>query len=239
MQTCLAFVVCHHRCFVSWGGGGDGLTGQPAGNSDLTLPRHVTVADLGPGRLHRNLKPPSNPNQVSDGGGEWERHRGIKDRNKTTNSKSNIDDDDNEEVEEITLPRQGSVGNIKNRLHQGERAVWGGRGAPDGPAANGGSSGGDDGSGGMAWWETGTRYAFQPRLAADKATVLSFVDTTGGRRGRGVDIDQRGGPRKASSGDGDGVSRAGILRQEGEGLSRIVQVPESNDNHGQRVFFLA
>lgn len=149
------------------------------------------------------------------------------------------------------LPRRVSVGNVEDRVRAGKTAVWGGRDAPEGRSRGGGNGGGGD------WWDTGTPYAFQPRLAADKTTVLSFVGT-GGRRGRGVGFEQRVGLR-GNGGGNDDESRAdsrtdsvasGLSvqhqQQQPQGaygasreLMRIVKVPESNQHHGQRVFFLA
>lgn len=214
------------------GGRGNELIGQPTGSGDGQLPRHVPVADLGSGRLHCNVDLPLYQNQGSKGGWGW----GRRPENKTTNSNVDTNDDGNNGDKEETKPlaRRRSVGNIDSRTRQGERAVWGRCGPPGGSPAggDGGGSGGANGSD-MEWWETGTRYAFQPRLAADKATVLSFVDSTtaGGRSGRGGGTNEREGPR-FTSGSRDGVVAA-------EEFTRIVQVPKSNENHGQRVFFVA
>lgn len=210
----------------------------------------MPVADLGPGRLHGNRNLPSDQRENAGGERKGKGHQSKKDRR--NKKKNNIDSDDNDndihqEPGISPLPRRVSVGNIKDRVRRGENAVWGGRGALDGGIRGGGD-----------WWDTGTAYAFQPRLAADKTTVLSFVGT-GGRRGRDLDLDQRGGSRGNSGGD-DEDSRvdsrtdsvaSGLslqhqqqqLLQRGRGASRelvrIVKVPEDNEHHGQRVFFLA
>lgn len=220
-------------------------SGQPPGTSNTALPRHVPVVDLGPGRLHGNQEPCKNS------GGQQSK-KGRRD-------KKNINDEDNDSdtyqdsgAGGTPLPRRGSVGNIEDRVRQGKTAVWGGRGAP-----NGGVRGGGGGCGGE-WWDTGTPYAFQPRLAADKATVVSFIGKGGRRDGAGVDQSgssggnsgaDDGGSRTDSRSDGvdSGLSlqhqqqqlqavRGGSTSRE---LMRIVKVPDSNEHHGQRVFFLA
>lgn len=153
---------------------------------------------------------------------------------------------------------QGTIlGDLEKRLRQGESAVWGGRSAPDGSAHGSHSSSRGGGSG--DWWETGTRYAFQPRLSADKATVLSLVGA-GIRRDGGVDFDLGGVPRGKGGGSvggsqtgsrthsvatGLGLTPSHQARQPHEGqkssreLMRVVKVPESNPDHGKRVFFVA
>ncbi|CAM9842633.1 unnamed protein product [Scytosiphon promiscuus] len=207
------------------------------------LPGHVPVVDVGSGRLHGGLEAPSHKNQAAGG----------------------------------DALRRGSAGNVQDRRRQGNRALWGGRGARNGSPTTAGRSGvglppEEDGE----WWETGTRYAFQPRLAADMPTVSSFVNR-GRRHGGAVNGDQRSGsPPQTRGGGGSGgndggggigganqdgrtgptttgaaptlpVQQRGRLRSpvnvapkaSGRELIRIIKAPEGNDNHGQRVFFLA
>lgn len=191
------------------------------------------MADLGSGRLHRNVTSHLHQSQGSEGGWGWRRRWG----NKGTNSKSNADDNGNDDgAEEAPLVRRESGGNSSTRLLQGEQAVWGGRGAPPGesPDNNAGGRNGVVNGNDMDWWETGTRYAFQPRLAADKPTVLSVVDTTTTAVGQsdlgGVGTNEREEAPRKTSGNNHGLV--------GE-LMRIVRVPEHNENHGRRVFFVA
>ena len=183
--------------------------------------------------------------------GRGERHRSKKTGKKRISKSSaegadGVDgQEDKSEAVGGPLPQGANVGDIDKRLRQGESAVWGERGAPDGPSIHGSQSS----RGGGDWWETGTRYAFQPRLAADKATVLALVDT-GSRRDGGVDSD-RGGVGDSQVGSRThGVTAGSTLPhqqqqlQEGHGSSsrelvRIVKAPESNADHGKRVFFLA
>lgn len=214
------------------------------------LPRHVPVVDLGPGRLHGGREPP--PNQRKKAGGEG-KGNGHHNKKGGRSKKNNVGDEDNDNDTHLEppgvegtlhspLPRRVSVGNVEDRVRAGKTAVWGGRDAPEGCIRGGG---GGKGGGGGDWWDTGTPYAFQPRLAADKTTVLSFVGT-GGRRGRGGGGLDQGAGLRANGGGGDDDSVASGLsvhNQQAHGVSRelmrIVKVPESNEHHGQRVFFLA
>lgn len=208
----------------------------------------MPVVDLGPGRLHGNREPSSARREEGD------REGNGTGKKKSKNSRRNNNNNDNgihqepgvERTPYAPLPRRVSVGNIENRIKQGKTAVWGGRNGPDGSIRGG--------SGDQDWWDTGTPYAFQPRLAADKTTVLSFAGT-GGRRDR---ADQKRGLRGnggVNDGDSFADSRTDSVAsgfsvqhhqqqlQGGHGTSRelmrIVKVPESNEHHGQRVFFLA
>lgn len=222
----------------------------------------MPVADLGTGRLHGNREPPSTRNENAGGKGTG-KGKGHQSKNGRRTKKNNTEDEDNgnndihqedagvKGTPRSPLPRRGSVGNIEDRVRQGKNAVWGGRGARDGGIRGGGGGGGD-------WWDTGTPYAFQPRLAADKTTVLSFVGTFG-RRDRDVGLENRGGLRGNVRGSDDGsradfrtssaASGLSVQRhqqqqlQGGHGTSRelmrTVKVPESNEHHGQRVFFVA
>lgn len=228
----------------------------------------MPVVDLGPGCLHGNREPPAN--QRKNAGGGRKGHDSKNGRRSKINNHIDDEDNDNDTHQESSrvegtphppLPRRGSAGNIENRIRQGKNAVWGGRGAPGSGTRSGGgnSSGGGGDGGGGDWWDTGTPYAFQPRLSADKTTVLSLVGTAG-RRHRGVvGLDQRDSLR-GKCGDSDDDSRPAPraesvaselsvqhqqqqLLQGAHGASRelmrIVRVPESNEHHGQRVFFLA
>ena len=200
----------------------------------------MPLVDLGPGRLHGNREPPSN--QPKGAGGKGKGHQ-------SKNGRQSKDND-----VDSRLHRRGSAGNIEDRVRQGQNAVWGGRGAPD----DGISGGGDDDDGN--WWDTGTPYAFQPRLSADKTTVLSFFGAAAGRRDRGaVGLDQRGVLRGKGGGSDDDSRAESRTDSVASGLSvqlqqqqqlqrghetsrqlmRIVKVPEGNEHHGQRVFFLA
>lgn len=185
------------------------------------------------------------------------RKKGI---DKKDTSKSTTADGDGAGSQEVPseaagqpLPQGVNLGGIEKRLRQGESAVWGGRGAPDGSSAHGSHSS-SRGGGSGDWWETGTRYAFQPRLSADQATVLSLVGADS-RRDGGVDFDRggvsrpRGGGSVGGSQMGDGVATGSSPSQQGrqpnEGqnssreLMRIVRTPESHPDHGKRVFFVA
>lgn len=195
--------------------------GTPRDADVTALPGHIPVVDVGSGRLHGGGEPPSHKTQAAG----------------------------------ITTSRQGSAGSIGDRRRQGNQALWGGRGAPSGsPIAADGSSGREQGG---EWWETGTSYAFQPRLAADMSTALTFVER-GGRHGAGVGGEQRKSPgqeQHGGSGGGDdgganhdaapqqqGRDRGRVTapaKDSGRALMRIVKAPEGNEDHGQRVFFLA
>lgn len=221
----------------------------------------MPVVDLGPGHLHGNREPHSTQRKNAGGKGKAigdQSNNGHRNKNDNTNGV----DDDNDIHQEIhqesgvegttqsPLPRRVSIGNIKDRVRQGKDALWGGRGAPDGKTRGSSDGGGGD------WWNTGTPYAFQPRLVANKTTVLSFVGTAG-RRDRGVGLNQRGGLRENIGGGDDYsaeqsrtdsvASAISVQHQQhlqgGRGTSRelmrIVKVPESHEHHGQRVFFLA
>ncbi|CAM9250489.1 unnamed protein product, partial [Hapterophycus canaliculatus] len=182
-------------------------------DADATaLPGYIPVVDVGCGRLHCcELDPPS--------------------------SKKN-------QPKESKILRRGSAGNIENRRRQGEQALWGGRGtSSSGPPTTEGRSGvgllpEEDGD----WWATGTRYAFQPRLPADTSTVKSFMNRRG-RNGGAIGT----GSITNSAASGLSLQRQGRVRShqnvasqdDGRGLLRIVKAPVGNENHGQRVFFLA
>lgn len=206
-----------------------------------TLPRHVPVADLGSGRLHLDL-PPSKLSQGQEEGGESGKNRSNKLGRNTKEHASNGKQRDTEEEETTSssLVRKGSLGNMDNRLRQGEKALWGGRGSP----ANAGGNSADSPRG--DWWETGTPYAFQPRLAAAKATVMAFVDDNGddGRTPSSTNSTASGlslrhqQQRRPLQGGGS-RSRLNVSRSSGGELMRIVKAPETNESHGQRVFFLA
>ncbi|CAM9448613.1 unnamed protein product [Ectocarpus sp. 6 AP-2014] len=221
-------------------------TGTPRASSGVTtLPRHVPVADLGSGRLHLDL-PSSKPSQGQEGGGESERNRNnILGRNVKKHSSNGKQRDTEEEAASSSLVRKGSFGNMDNRLRQGEKALWGGRGSPSvGSPANASGNGGDSPRG--DWWETGTPYAFQPRLAAAKATVMAFVDDDGddGRtpsttNSTASGLSLRHQQQRRPLQGGRGRSHLGAPRGSSGELLRIVKAPETNESHGQRVFFLA
>eukprot|EP00903_Cladosiphon_okamuranus_P014975 g13860.t1 len=246
------------------------LLGKPGENRYTALPRHVPVADLGSGRLHGNREPPSNQHKNGEGGAKGHGSKNGR-RNKDINHIYNDNDTRQEpsaieETPHPPLPRRGSMGNVEDRIRQGTHALWGGRGAPgSGTRGTRGGGGNVSRGGGGDWWDTGTPYAFQPRLSADKTTVLSFVSTAGRRDRSVVGLDRTGGLRgkdgkgggSSSGGDSRAVSRADSVavglsvqhhqqQQQLHGvhgasreLMRIVKVPESNRHHGQRVFFLA
>ncbi|CAM9534399.1 unnamed protein product [Ectocarpus sp. 12 AP-2014] len=221
-------------------------TGTPRASSGVTtLPRHVPVADLGSGRLHLDL-PPSKLSQGQEGRGESGRNRNNKlGRNAKEHTSNGKQRDTEEEAASSSLVRKGSLGNMDNRVRQGEKALWGRRGSPSvGSPANASGNGGDSPRG--DWWETGTPYAFQPRLAAAKATVMAFVDDDGddGRTPSRTNSTASGlslrhqQQRRSVQGD-RGRSQLGASRGSRWELLRIVKAPETNESHGQRVFFLA
>eukprot|EP00752_Nemacystus_decipiens_P010275 g9157.t1 len=238
-----------------------GTTGAPGENRDTALPRHVTVADLGSGRLHGGREPPDRQRRKTEREGKGKRHQSEKNDGRNKNNATDDGEDKDKDSHKTPetegtlhspLPRRVSVGNVEDRVKLGKTAVWGGRGAPDAAIRGGGSGGG----GGGDWWDTGTPYALQPRLTADKTTVLSFV-SAGGRQVRDAGVDQRVGVRGNGGGSDDdshAVSRTDSVasglslqhnqqtrgaRSASRELMRIVKVPESNEHHGQRVFFLA
>ncbi|CAM9945619.1 unnamed protein product [Ectocarpus sp. 12 AP-2014] len=221
-------------------------TGTPrASRGVTTLPRHVPVANLGSGRLHLDL-PSSKRSQGQEGEEESVRNRNNKlGRHVKEHSSYGKQRDTEEEAATSSLIRKGSLGNMDNRLRQGEKALWGRRGSPSvGSSANASGNGGDSPRG--DWWETGTPYAFQPRLAAAKATVMAFVDDDGddGRTPSRTNSTASGlllrhqQQRRPLQGGG-GRSHLGASRGSSGELLRIVKAPETNESHGQRVFFLA
>lgn len=146
-----------------------------------------------------------------------------------------------EKGRELPAPlHRGSAGSLDDRRNQAEQALWGGRRVPtethadnnnnnNRPVHASATGGGGAWNGGDDWWETGTQYAFQPRLVADKPTVRSLAGhySGGGAAGRQV--------RKGGGGGGG--------RNEGSEsklpVRRVIQPAVGNSDRGQRVFFLA
>lgn len=216
----------------------------------------MPVADLGSGRLHQK---PTASAVSPEGKAEPKsgKRRGKSARKKQSKSPSQqgesgsaeepettVDSDDqheqsatkgvgrNGEGREIPPPlRRGSAGNVDDRCNQAEQAVWGGRRAPSKSIVGGGAPD----RGGGDWWETGTRYAFQPRLVADKPTVRSLVGHGGGAAGHRVG--NGGSGRNGES--GLTTQRDSRQSEGGLPLRRVIQPAEGNSARGQRVFFLA
>ncbi|CAB1121062.1 unnamed protein product [Ectocarpus sp. CCAP 1310/34] len=181
-----------------------------------------------------------------EGRGESGRNRNNNlGRNAKKHSSIGKQRDTEEDAASSSLVRKGSLGDVDNRLRQGEKALWGRRGSPSvGSPADASGNGGD--SPRWDWWETGTPYAFQPRLAAAKATVMAFVEDDGddGRTPSRTNSTASGlmlphqQQRRPLQGGG-GRSHLGASRGSSGELLRIVKAPETNESHGQRVFFLA
>ncbi|CAN0153911.1 unnamed protein product, partial [Laminaria digitata] len=134
-----------------------------------TLPRHIPIFDLRSGSLHRNLKEKKNVVPPFQGGrGEEERGGQKLRKGRGQNKKQNNSKKGSGRFGRSSSPRprRGSMGNVDDRRKQGQRAVWG-RHSPKTTMTWGGG-------GNSNWWGTGTRYALQPRLSADKPTVTSF-----------------------------------------------------------------
>lgn len=194
-----------------------------------TIPRHVPIADLGSGRLHRNLDEESSSSRQGEGstkGGKQEKKKGSTSH----------------------LLRRGSMGSIADRRRQGKKAVWGGHTRSS--ASSTLSVSGADDHGGVEgdWWDTATQYAFQPWLAANKPTVTWFSHGGAGVSGSTVEGLGRERPGRALGSRRDSSEMLSAMQQRKDGNEtatkrtqsmRVVAPARENNDCGQRVFFVA
>lgn len=140
--------------------------------------------------------------------------------------------------------RRGSAGRIDDRLRQGKKAVWGRHTLRSaGGALRAGSGGEEQEEKGGHWWETGTKYVFQPKLTALELPMAVSPDTSGfipspGKSYRG--LEWGGGEHRFLNGRGTNV---GFIQGHWEARGRkqffhVVQPGEENIVRGSRVFFL-
>lgn len=89
------------------------------------------------------------------------------------------------------------------------------------------------------WWETGTQYAFQPRLAAKPSTTISkrMASPQHGKRGSN-DVCANSGGEGNGSHTHQGRQGRGWGRDDEAGVCRVAQPVEGHPGRGTRVFFV-